>query len=91
LQDYDADQKVIIQKVDVKTGKSTIVPPVKTELELLRESLPGDISLGTENIVSDDYRSVIFNRDNDRYFFAAGDRELIRLSYDNVPEVSTRF
>jgi dipeptidyl-peptidase-4 len=91
LQDYDADQKVIIQKVDVKTGKSTIVPPVKTELELLRESLPGDISLGTENIVSDDYRSVIFNRDNDLYFYTTGYKELKRLTNDNVPEVNTRF
>ncbi len=91
LQNYDADKKIVIQKVDVKNGRSIIVSPEKTELELLRESLPGGISLGTENIVSQDYSSVIFENNNDLFYYTTGYTGLKRLTNDDISEVNTRF
>ena len=91
VQNYDADKKPVIQNVEIRTGRSRIVTPVKTERELLYEALPGSILLGFNNIESPDHKSLIIERDSDLFFFKIGDTELKRLTNDQVPEVNTRY
>ena len=40
IQTFDSDNKPVIKSVDIKTGKSIVVPPQKSDRELLSESLP---------------------------------------------------
>ena len=91
VQNYDGDKKPVIQNVEIRTGRSRIVTPVKTERELLYEALPGSILLGFNNIESPDHKSLIIERDSDLFFFKIGDTELKRLTDDQVPEINTRY
>lgn len=91
IQTYNSDKELVIQSVDVRTGKGVEVPPVKSETELLSESLPEGITIGAGDIISPDMKSVIIIKDNDLYFIKKGDKELKKLTNDSVPEVNTRF
>ena len=91
VENYNADKKPVIQNVEIRTGRSRIVTPVKTERELLYEALPGSILLGFNNIESPDHKSLIIERDSDLFFFKIGDTELKRLTNDPVPEINTRY
>ncbi len=91
IQTFDAEKKPVIQSVDIKTGKGVVVPPSKSDHELLSESLPKGVSLGFNDIVSPDMKSVILVKDNDLFYFTMGDKELRRLTSNDVPEVNARF
>ncbi len=91
IRKFDADKNLVIMSVDVKTGKEVVVPPVKTERETLAESLPEGISLAMNDVISPDKKSVVINKDNDLFFFTAGNKELKRLTNDKTPEVNARF
>jgi dipeptidyl-peptidase-4 len=91
IQTFDSENKPVIKSVDIKTGKGVIVPPVKSERELLSESMPAGVTLGFNDIVSSDLKSVIIVKDNDLYYFTKGDKELRRLTNNDVPEVNARF
>ena len=91
VQNYDSDKKLVIQKVDVRTGSGRTVPPVNTEREILSESFPSGISRGLNNIESPDKKSMIIVKDNDLFFFTIGDKALKRLTNDEIPEVNARF
>lgn len=91
IQTYGADNKMVIKSVDVRTGKSTEVPPVKTPREILSESLPKDVTIGFNDVISPDMNSVIIIKDNDLFYFTRGDKELRRLTNDKTPEVNPRF
>jgi dipeptidyl-peptidase-4 len=91
LQTFDSEKNLVIKSVDVRSGKSTIVPPQKSERELLSESLPRGVTIGSNDVVSPDMSGLIIIKDNDLYYFKKGDKELSRLTNDDVPEVNTRF
>ncbi len=91
IRNFDADKKLVIQSVDIRTGKSVPAPAKKTDRELLAESLPSGVTLGMGDIVSPDIKSIIFVKENDLYYFVKGDKELRRLTNDSIPEVNTRF
>jgi dipeptidyl-peptidase-4 len=87
----EAGKDPVIQSVDIRTGREIIVPPVKTARELLAQSLPQGVALSMNDAVSPGQRSVVLLKENDLFFFTAGDRELKRLTFDNSPEVNARF
>jgi dipeptidyl-peptidase-4 len=91
IRKFDSDKNLVIQSVDIKSGKGIIVPPAKSERELLAQSLPQGVTLTMNDIISPDMKSVIIIKDNDLFFFTAGDKELRRLTNDKTPEVNTRF
>lgn len=90
-QTLDADKKPVTLNVDIKTGRGVPYTAPKSDRDLLTESLPQGITLGTGDIVSTDMKSVIFVKDNDLYYFKTGDKELKRLTSDKFQEVNTRF
>jgi dipeptidyl-peptidase-4 len=91
FQTLDADKKAITLNVNIKTGKGVPYVAPKSERDLLSASLPKGISLGFSDIVSPDFKSVIFIKDLDLYFFKIGDTDLKRLTNDKAQEVNTRF
>jgi dipeptidyl-peptidase-4 len=91
IQTFNASKELVIQSVDIRTGKSAEVPPAKSARELLSESMPDGIAIGTSDVVSPDNNSVIIIKDNDLFYFTRGDKELRKLTNDEVPEVNARF
>ena len=91
LQTFDSEKNLVIKSVDVRSGKSTIVAPQKSEREILSESLPKGVTIGFNDVVSSDMNSLIIIKDDDLYYFKKGDKELRRLTNDDVPEVNARF
>ncbi len=87
----DADLKLVTKSVDIRTGKSAVVPASKSDRELLTESLPSGVMIGMNDVVSPDYKSVVIAKDNDLYYFVKGLKELTRLTNDKTSEVNTRF
>ena len=65
--------------VDIKSGKSQIITPSKTDRELLMESLPAGVVIGMNDIVSPDMKSAVIVKDNDLWLYIKGDKELKRL------------
>jgi dipeptidyl-peptidase-4 len=91
FQTLDADKKPVTLNVDIKTGKGVPYTAPKSERDILSESLPQGTTLSFSDIVSPDFKSVIFVKDNDLYYFKMGDKALKRLTFDKVPEVNARF
>jgi dipeptidyl-peptidase-4 len=91
IRTVDADKKPVIQSVDIKSGKSTAIPPVKSARELLIQALPEGTTLNMNDVVSPDMKSVLIVRENDLFFFTTGDKELRKLTNDKTPEVNARF
>jgi len=91
IRTFDEDKNLITQSVDIKSGKGVAVTPVKSDRELLIQSLPKGTSLGMNDTVSTDMKSALFLKENDLYYFAVGDKELRRLTNDKDAEVNARF
>jgi dipeptidyl-peptidase-4 len=91
IRNFDRDKKLVTQRVDIRTGKSVVADQPKSEREILSESLPEGVTLGMYDVISPDMKSVIIDRDNDLYLFVKGEKELRRLTNDDIPEVNTRF
>ena len=91
IKTFDADKNLVIKSVDIKTAKGIIVPPVKSERELLSQSLPQGTTLTMNDVISPDMKSAILVKENDLFFFTLGDKELRRLTNDKIPEVNARF
>jgi len=91
IRKFDSDKKPVIQSVDIKTGREVIVPAVKTDREILGQSLPEGITLAMNDVISPDKKSAVINKDNDLFFFTIGDKELTRITNDKTPEVNARF
>jgi len=91
IRKFDSDKTLVIQSVDIKSGKGIVVPPAKSGRELLIQYLPQGVTLTMNDVISPDMKSVIIIKDNDLFFFTAGDKELRRLTNDETPEVNTRF
>ena len=91
IRNLDVNNNLLTYKVDIKTGSRTVVPATRSDRELLIESLPSGISVGMNDVISPDMKSVVISKDNDLYFFTRGDKELKRLTNDKAGEVNTRF
>ena len=91
IRTFDSDKNLVIQSIDIKTGKGVVVPPVKTDRELLAQALPPGTSLTMTDAVSPDMKSALIVKDNDLFYFKIGDKELKRLTNDKTPEVNARF
>ena len=91
IRNFNSDKNLVIQSVDIKTGKSVVMPPAKSEREVLGLTLPAGIILTMNDVLSPDMKSVVIIKENDLFFFTTGDKELKRLTNDNIPEVNTRF
>ncbi|MCJ7447258.1 MAG: S9 family peptidase [Bacteroidales bacterium] len=91
IRNFDAEKNLVTQIVDIKTGKSVIVPPSKPERELLSEALPSGVKIGINDTVSPDMKSAIIVKENDLFYFIKGEKELKRLTTDKADEVNVRF
>ena len=91
IRSFDAEKNPVTKSVDIKTGKSTIVPPSKSERELLSESLPSGVKIGMNDVISPDMKSVIIIKENDLFYFVKGEKELKKLTADKTDEVNVRF
>ncbi len=65
----DADKNPVTMNVSIKTGKSKIIPSTKSDRELFIESLPPDVVIGMNDIVSPDMKSAVIVKDNDLFYF----------------------
>jgi dipeptidyl-peptidase-4 len=91
IRNYDASKNLVIQSVDIRTGKSVVVPASKSGRDLFAESLPSGITLGMNDLISGDMKSAIFNKENDLFYFVIGEKDLRRLTNDKSAEVNARF
>ena len=91
IRNFDSNKNIVIQSVDIKTGKAVVLPPSKSERELLSQALPSGITLSNTDVISPDKKSAVIIKDNDLFFFTKGDKELKRLTNDKPPEINTRF
>jgi dipeptidyl-peptidase 4 len=91
IRNFDSNKKLVIQTVDIKTGVSSILPQSVSGRELLAQSLPSGINLSVNDVLSPDMKSAVLIKDNDLYFFSLGDKELKKLTNDNLPPVNVRF
>jgi dipeptidyl-peptidase 4 len=91
IRTIDANKNIVIQNVDIKSGKGVVVPPAKTDRELISQALPQGTTLTLNDIISPDKKSVLLVKENDLFFFTIGDKELRRLTNDKAAEVNARF
>jgi dipeptidyl-peptidase-4 len=91
IKTFDTDKNPVIQSVDIKSGKGVVVPPAKTERDLIAKALPQGTSLTMNDVISPDKKRAILIKDNDLYLFTTGVAELKRLTSDIIAEVNTRF
>lgn len=91
IRDFDSDKKPVIQNIDIKTGKSEVIKPAKTDREIISDALPKGITLSATDLLSPDKKSAIIMTDNDLSFFTIGDHEIKRLTNDRTVEVNTQF
>ncbi len=91
LQSMDKDKKITVQKVNIKTGKSEIVPYQKTDRELITDALPKGYALSRTDVLSPDGKSAIISKDNNLFYFTLGTTEVIKLTDDAKPEMNPTF
>ena len=91
IRKIEPDGEIYFQRVDIKTGKSVIIPAPLSEKEILMRSLPENIKSGVNDVINPDKKSALLIIDNDLFYFTFGAKELRRLTNDNVPEVNPRF
>jgi dipeptidyl-peptidase 4 len=91
LQSMDENNNKVIQKVNIKTGKSENVPDTKTNRELLNEGLPAGYTLKWTDVISPDGKSAIISKDNNLYYFQLGNTDLIKLTDDETEEMNPAF
>ncbi len=87
----DENKKLVLKSVNIKTGKGVVVDEPVSERELLYKSLPDGTEASMTDVVSPDMKNLILFRDNDLYYFTSGEKELKRLTRDDLPEVNSRF
>lgn len=90
IKKQDDEAKSLTLKVNIRSGKKTAIPDVKTDLQLLTESLPEGVALEADDAVSPDNKSIVFVRKNGLFYFLKGDKILRKLS-DNGNAVNVRY
>jgi len=91
LQTMDKDKKITVQKVNIKTGKSEIVPYQKTDRELITDALPKGYALSRTDVLSPDGKSAIISKDNNLFYFILGATDVLKLTDDVKPEMNPTF
>jgi dipeptidyl-peptidase 4 len=91
FQTLDSDKKPVTLLVDIKTGKSSPYISPRSVREILTESLPKGNSIGFNDIISPDGKSLVIVKDNDLFYFKTGETAIRRLTNDRLQEVNTRF
>jgi dipeptidyl-peptidase-4 len=91
IRTFDDNKNPVIRSVDIKSGKEILVPAVKSDRELISESMPKGTALSMNDVISPDRKSVVINKDNDLFYFRISDKELSRLTNDEATEVNVRF
>jgi dipeptidyl-peptidase-4 len=91
IRTFDTDKNLVTRRVDIKTGKGAVIPPAKSEREILSQSLPQGTILTMSDVVSPDLKSVLIIKENDLFYFRIGDKDLKRLTNDKIAEVNARF
>ena len=91
FQTLDSDKKPVSLLVDIKTGKSSPYVSARSVREILTESLPKGNSIGFNDIISPDGKSLVIIKDNDLFYFKTGETAIRRLTNDRLQEVNTRF
>jgi len=91
IKKYDPDGKMVIRKVDIKTGRSVILQQQKSEEELLAESLPSGAIIEESDVISPDKKSIIFVKENGLYCFISGEKEIRRLTTDKGAAINVRY
>lgn len=91
IRNFDPNKNLVLQSVDIKTGKGVVIPSLKSDRDILAQALPAGISLNMNDVISPDKKSAVITKDNDLFFFTIGDKELKRLTSDKIPEVNARF
>jgi dipeptidyl-peptidase 4 len=91
IRNFDSNKNLVLQSVDIKTGKGVVIPSLKSDRDILALALPAGISLNMNDVISPDKKSAVITKDNDLFFFTIGDKELKRLTSDKIPEVNIRF
>src|SRR5674536_59183 len=59
IRNFDADKNLVLQSVDIKTGKAVVLPPTKSDRELLTQALPAGITLGMTDVICPDKKSAV--------------------------------
>ncbi len=96
---YDGEQKpvavsegnLVTVEYNCKTGKTVKIGEYRTEMQLLTEILPEGVTPSPDMAVSSDRKSVVITRDNDLWYFTAGNREGKKLTDDSEREMNARF
>jgi len=68
IRNFDSDKNLVIQSVDIKTGKGVVIPPAKSEREVLVQALPEGTTLSMNDVISPDKKSAVIIKDNDLFF-----------------------
>lgn len=96
---YDGEQKpvavsegnLVTVEYNCKTGKTVKIGEYRTEMQLLTEILPEGVNPSPDMAVSSDRKSVVITRDNDLWYFTAGNLEGKKLTDDSEREMNARF
>lgn len=91
LQSMDKEKKITVQKVNIKSGKSEVVPYQKTDRELITDALPKGYALSRTDVLSPDGKSAIISKDNDLFYFTLGTADVIKLTDDIKSEMNPTF
>jgi len=91
IRTFDSELNPVIQSVDIKTGKGSTVPAVKSARDLISEALPQGVTMAMNDVLSPDMKSVLLQKENDLYSFTIGNKELKRLTTDKIAKVNSRF
>ncbi len=91
IRTFDTDKNPVVQNVNIKSGKGKVVPPSKSDREIIGELLPVIYTLEMGDVISPDVNSVILIRENDLFYFKKDDKEPRRLTNDTIDEINVRF
>lgn len=76
---------------DIRTGDSQGIENIKTDTDLLLESLPSGMIPEAGDVISDNLKQIIFQRDNDLYHYSSGINGLRRLTDSKSAEINVSF
>ncbi len=85
------EENLITKEYDCRTGKSVKVEAYRTEMQKMRDLLPEGVTPGPDMAVSSDMKAVVIVRDNDLWYYSAGNPEGLKLTGDPEKEVNMRF
>jgi len=54
IRNFDSDKNLVIQSVDIKTGKGVVIPPANPNGKLLVQALPEGTTLSMNDVISPD-------------------------------------